>query len=123
MKPFTKNLTMKKNYTLFAIIGLFITTNIATAQTETEDLLELSLEQLMDISVVSASQSEEKTSNAPSTIYAVSREQIAIRGSSNLEELLEDIPEIEIKRSTICIGNRNTSCYYQQLSCWTRRTR
>jgi outer membrane cobalamin receptor len=65
------------------------------------DLYEMSLEELMDISVVSASKSAEKASDAPSTIYAISKDQIATRGYSNLEELLEDIPEIEIQRKSV----------------------
>lgn len=55
----------------------------------------------MDIAVVSASKNAQKASEAPSTIYVINEEQIEIRGYTNLEELLEDIPEIEIQRKSV----------------------
>jgi outer membrane receptor for ferrienterochelin and colicin len=68
---------------------------------DNEELFEMSLEELMDVAVISASKTAEKSSNAPSTIYAISKEQISVRGYSTLEELLEDIPEIEIQRKSV----------------------
>ncbi len=60
--------------------------------------LEMSLEELMDLKVVSASRMEEKTSDAPATIHLITDDQIRTRGYMNLEEVLEDIPEIEIQK-------------------------
>lgn len=75
--------------------------SILKAQVNDSTLYDLSLEDLMDMVVVSASKSEQKISDAPSTIYVVSAEQIKLRGYSNLEEVLEDIPEIEIQRKSV----------------------
>lgn len=92
-----KNINLR---VLSFIIGLFFISN-SFAQTDDTDIYEMSLEELMDLAVVSASKTEERSSDAPSTIYAISKEQIAMRGYSNLEELLEDIPEIEIQRKSV----------------------
>lgn len=89
---------MKKK--LFYLLCLIFTSGILKAQVNDSLLFEMSLEELMDFVVVSASKSEQKMSDAPSTIYVVSAEQIKLRGYTNLEEVLEDIPEIEIQRKS-----------------------
>jgi iron complex outermembrane receptor protein len=60
--------------------------------------LEMSLEELLDLKVISASKMEEKSSEAPATIHLVTEDQIRTRGYMNLEEVLEDIPGIEIQK-------------------------
>ncbi|MEM6804102.1 MAG: TonB-dependent receptor [Bacteroidota bacterium] len=45
-----------------------------------------------------ATQTEQFASDAPATVYVVSREQIRNRGYENLLDILEDIPEVEIQR-------------------------
>ncbi len=95
---------MKKTILLIITLSVFILNGLRAQEEQQEDatnLYEMSLEELMDMSVVSASKSSEKASDAPSTIYAVSKKQISIRGYRNLEELLEDIPEIEIQRKSV----------------------
>lgn len=65
-----------------------------------EDLSKLTLEQLLDVPVVTATRQEEKSSSAPATVFVITEEQIRQRGYDNLEELLEDIPEVEIQRKS-----------------------
>jgi iron complex outermembrane receptor protein len=60
--------------------------------------LQMSLEELLDLKVTSVSRMEEKSSDAPATIHLVTEDLIRTRGYSNLEEVLEDIPEIEVQR-------------------------
>ena len=68
--------------------------------------LEMSLEDLLDQEVVSASRIEEKGSEAPASIHIITKDQILTRGYRNLEELLEDIPEIEVqKKSSVEYSN------------------
>ena len=57
----------------------------------------LFFEEYEEIIVTTASKKEQKISDAPATIYVVTQKMIANRGYSNLAELLEDIPEIEIQ--------------------------
>ena len=73
----------------------------SNAQEQADAPLDLTLEELMNIEVVTASQTAQKVGDAPATIYVVTQEQIIDRGYANLEELLEDIPEIEIQRKSV----------------------
>ncbi|KPL17168.1 MAG: hypothetical protein AMS26_01820, partial [Bacteroides sp. SM23_62] len=77
--------------------GLYIN-NKAQVDSARISFLEMSLEELLDLKVVSASRMEEKSSEAPATIHLVTDDQIRTRGYMNLEEVLEDIPEIEIQK-------------------------
>ena len=72
----------------------------ALAQVDTSKIsfLEMSLEELMDLEVVSASKIPVKSSDAPATLHLITDNQIKTRGYSNLEEVLEDIPGIEIQK-------------------------
>ena len=72
----------------------------AAGQTDQEKLsvLEMSLEELLSLEVISASKIPEKTSDAPATIHLITDNQIKTRGYANLEEVLNDIPGVEIQR-------------------------
>ncbi len=50
--------------------------------------------------VITASKVEEDVEDAPATIHVINSETIKARGYRNLEELLNDIPEIEIQRKS-----------------------
>lgn len=78
------------------LFGFFCVALMVSAQ---DDLgfEDLTLEELLSVEVVTASKTAQKSSEAPATIYVVSREQIQSRGYRHLAELLEDIPEIEIQ--------------------------
>jgi outer membrane receptor protein involved in Fe transport len=52
-----------------------------------------------NIEVITASRSAEKATNAPATIYVITEEQIKRRNYTSLDEVLADIPEIEIQRN------------------------
>jgi len=96
----TLSQNMKKTTSL--IITLLITFSFSFAQEEPdEEVFEMSLEELMNIEVVTASQSKQKATDAPATIHVITAEQIWDRGYQNLEELLEDIPEIEIQQKSV----------------------
>ena len=59
-------------------------------------LLDLSLEDLMNIKVTTASGYQQTTSEAPSTITVITAQQIAERGYEQLEDALRDIPGIDM---------------------------
>jgi outer membrane receptor protein involved in Fe transport len=66
----------------------------------------LSLADIYDLNVVSASKLAQKASSAPATVYVFSDETIRLRGYQYLDELLESVPEIEIqKKSSTEFGN------------------
>ncbi|MCP9750079.1 TonB-dependent siderophore receptor [Ferruginibacter sp. HRS2-29] len=64
--------------------------------TNVNRLLKLSLEDLMNIQVVTASGYLQTTDEAPSTITVISAKQIAKRGYEQLEDALRDIPGIDM---------------------------
>src|SRR5687767_3230524 len=59
-------------------------------------LLNLSLEQLMNIQVETASGYLQTTSEAPSTITVITAQQIEDRGYEQLEDALRDVPGIDM---------------------------
>lgn len=54
----------------------------------------------LDEMVLSASRREQRASEAPASIYVVNRKEIEMRGYSNLLELLEDVPAVEVQRNS-----------------------
>ncbi len=61
----------------------------ALAQTDTEDLRELSIEELLDESVISSTQTYVRLSQAPSNVFVVTGEQIRRYGIRRISELVE----------------------------------
>src|SRR5687768_2003099 len=60
------------------------------------NLLDLSLEELMNIKVVTASGFVQTALEAPSTITVITKQQIQERGYEQLEEALRDVPGIDM---------------------------
>jgi iron complex outermembrane receptor protein len=58
------------------------------------------LKEIYEVEVVTASKKSEKASDAPATVYVVTQSMIKKRGYSNLEEVLEDIPGVEIQHKS-----------------------
>ncbi len=56
------------------------------------------VESILNRKTTTASQVEQFASDAPATIYIVSKTQIRDRGYENLLDILDDIPEVEIQR-------------------------
>ncbi|RDH85306.1 MAG: hypothetical protein DIZ80_02495 [endosymbiont of Galathealinum brachiosum] len=59
-----------------------------------DDFLDMSLEQLVNVDVFTASKKLEKADTAPSTIYVVTEEEISRNGYYTLEDVLENIPGV-----------------------------
>ncbi len=85
---------------LMSVVMLYGSIDYVSSQVDTTKIpyLEMSLEDLLNIKVISASKMVEKSSDAPATIHLITEDQIKTRGYTNLEEVLEDIPEIEIQK-------------------------
>jgi len=80
---------------------------IAIAQESAENLWEMSLAQLMNVRVITASKIEEPISDAPATILVVTQNEIRERGYSNLSQLLDDLPGMDVIRVNSDISFRN----------------
>lgn len=59
---------------------------------------ELSIEDLMEIGVVTASRTSESLADAPATIIVVRRQEMIDRGYLELSEILDDLPGMEVVR-------------------------
>jgi len=64
---------------------------------ELESLLELDLEELMDLEVVSASKLLQKLREVPATVRVITAEQIRERGYLTLDEALSDLPGFQFR--------------------------
>lgn len=94
---------MKKTiFTLFAVmfvcfVSLLITTNTTQAQETTADSLmqrldQVSLEDLMNMAVVTASKLEQDAGSAPATMVVISEEEIKMRGYQSILDVMYDLP-------------------------------
>ncbi len=77
----------------------FFTSDELAEDASAKDLGEMSLEELLQVEVVTASKSAQKLSDAPATIYVFTDSMIAELGYRTLDQLLETIPEIEIQHN------------------------
>lgn len=103
---------MKRKSTRFllGVIVILLFSSIVYGQEITyDDLAEMSLEELLNLEITTASKSLQKTSEAPATIYVITNDQIKSRGYINLEEALEDIPGVEIQRKSVTETSNNYS--------------
>lgn len=63
------------------------------------DLLEMSLEELMNINITSASNTDEALSRAPATIIIVTAKDIVERGYTEMYDVLNDLPGFDLSRA------------------------
>lgn len=85
---------------IFLVITFAFAFSIVKAQNDTipgvSKLVDLSLEELMNIKVVTAGGYHQKLSEAPSTMDVITAKQIEERGYEQLEDALRDIPGIDL---------------------------
>ncbi|MFT3682108.1 MAG: TonB-dependent receptor plug domain-containing protein [Ferruginibacter sp.] len=80
---------------LFALLAPLLVQSQVDTNTEMKKLLVLSLKELMDINVVTATGSAQKINEAPSTMNVITAQQIKERGYEQLEDALRDVPGID----------------------------
>ncbi len=89
-----------KLFTLLGLIVLFsLQVNAQVEPTSEVNMLDMTLEELMNMDVYSASKMAQNATEAPAPIYIVTELQIKERNYSCLKDLLEDIPQIEIQKN------------------------
>ena len=72
----------------------------STIEADAEKLMPLSLMELINIPVVTASRRQETRDQTPAHIVVITREQIRERRYKNLADLLEDMPGVDFQRGT-----------------------
>lgn len=80
---------------LFTILSFEVHAQ-ADSATNTSKIIDFSLEELMNVKVVTASGSEQTITKAPSTMMVITAKQIAERGYEQLEDVLRDIPGVDL---------------------------
>src|SRR4051794_34029335 len=89
-------------------IALAVAGSFRAAVAATPALTELSLEQLLDVRVVTASRYDQRASDAPSAVTVVTAEDMRIYGHRTLADALNTVPGIYISndRAYSYIGAR-----------------
>jgi len=85
----------KKSLLLSSILLALSSTN-CLADSE-DEVGEMSLEDLLNISVETASRTAESAKTAPGTIVVVRQQEIHERGYRNLQDLLRDMPSVDVQ--------------------------
>ncbi len=87
-----------KHFLLTSLVIAFSVLALKAQPDTTElNILDMTLEELMEVEVTTASKISQKATDAPATVYVVTKQQIEARNYTYLKELLEDIPQIEIQ--------------------------
>lgn len=91
----------KPNAKLLPLYCGVIAASIGVSAYANEDdfLAEMSLEDIMNITVVSASKSEEKLSEAPATMVVINQKEIRQRGYKDITDIFDDLPGMHVSRS------------------------
>jgi len=89
-----------KKFSLILIFVLLVVikgqeSNVSSER-QVEELMNLSLEELLQIDVVSASNKKEKLSDAPATIMVIDKEEMKKRGYTDLVEVFNDLPAVDL---------------------------
>jgi len=100
---------MRTSLSIFVtIIFLSTTLNAQNDTSSIKNLLNLTIEELLQIKVYTASKIEQKASESPATVYVITSQQIEQRNYSSVKEILDDIPQVEIQRKS---ASQNTDIF------------
>jgi outer membrane receptor protein involved in Fe transport len=97
-------MTRKITFLMFSVLLACLK---AMAQQDTVKLEELSLKDLLNVKVTTASKSLQDAGIAPATVVVVSRDQIRSRGYQSLLDLIIDLPDTKLD-DKIYPGSRNS---------------
>lgn len=76
------------------------------APDESNDFLNLSLEDLINVEVITSSKYLEKSIDSPANIHVITAKQINDRGYKNIEDLLRNLPGVDLQEYAV-EGNYN----------------
>lgn len=88
-------------YLYYLLASFFVGTSIGYSQTEqSSDVYDMSLEELMNVTIVSASKKEETVFDAPVSSYSITREEITKAGITSIPEALRLCPDVLVRETT-----------------------
>lgn len=82
---------------LIPYVAILLTVQSVVAVEQKENILDYSLEELLKLKVVTASKLEEEANTAPGDILVITQKQIAERGYISLEDVLKDLPSVDVQ--------------------------
>jgi len=91
----------KKMIVVWILVSLSVLPTFANsipADNDIQSLLDLSLEELMKVKVITASRYEENLLDTPATMMVIERHHIETRGYRNLVDLLRDLPGVDVQQ-------------------------
>ena len=99
---------MQIKIVLCLILLVIYSTFSPAEELEDDDLLSLTLEQLLHIQVISSNGIEETLIDAPAAMLVITEQEITQRGYNNLNEILVDLPGFDVVNSG---GSSNSTAY------------
>lgn len=88
---------MKPNLQVaFVLLGLFVSAITTTFAQDIPAYDKMSLADLLNVKIITASKNVQKASDAPATVMVISAKQIKTRGYRNLAEVLNDLPDVKV---------------------------
>jgi outer membrane receptor for ferrienterochelin and colicin len=100
---------MKKFLPATCVSVAFVISTFATAyaQHDSAKLDELSLKDLLNVKITTASKTSQESDKAAATVIVITTEQIKIRGYQSLLDVLKDIPDMKVddKLYTLALNN------------------
>jgi outer membrane receptor for ferrienterochelin and colicin len=97
-----KRTSFCRAYAAVALLGASWATPVALADddaTKMDSLLDMSIEDLFEVDVVTVTNTKVSRKDAPATLFVYTEEDIRQRGYQNILDLLTDVPGIEIQRN------------------------
>lgn len=94
---------MRRVFFLLVTLCLFLMPNsliASSGQEDFEDFEELSLEDLLEIEVVTAAKKAQKISQAPAAMYVITDEDIRQSGATSIPDALRMVPGIDVMEIT-----------------------
>lgn len=82
---------------LIFIVIIIYNSNLYSQEKDLDKLLDLSMEELLNTQVVTASKKSQKLSEVPATVHVITSKQIKERGYFTLEEVLSDLPGFQFR--------------------------
>jgi iron complex outermembrane recepter protein len=81
---------------MFAGMALLVAPGLPACASQSPDLTQKSLEDLMSIEITSVSKKEQKISQAAAAVFVISREDIGHSGALNIPDLLRMVPGLDV---------------------------
>jgi outer membrane cobalamin receptor len=88
--------TLRKSQRTLALIVALAAAGTAAAQTSGAELASASLEDLMNITITTASRTAEGAGDAPARVQVVTAAEVRRRGYRSLADLLKDLPDFKV---------------------------